>query len=138
MRRGATLPIDLGRSSQDLPPRRTNVRVRWPPWRRQCLLDACLESFPARTCGGARSCLGGPLQSVGDPPCSFQSLFVEPNIFKPPIVIDAVLVLHVALHVRMPTGVGDAMGDDGVGDILGQFSFDCPDQLLSLGYIYHP
>ena len=60
------------------------------------------------------------------------TLSVEPNILEAPIVIDAVLVLHVPLHVGVPTGVGGVVRDNRVGNVLSQLSFDLPDQLLSL------
>jgi hypothetical protein len=62
----------------------------------------------------------------------YSALFVEPDVFKSPVVINAVLVLHVAFDVRMPRGVGNVVGDNGVGDILGQLSLDRPHKLLAL------
>jgi hypothetical protein len=41
-------------------------------------------------------------------------------------------VLHVAFDVRMPRGVDNVVGDNGVGDILGQLSLDRPHKLLAL------
>ena len=58
---------------------------------------------------------------------------VEPDILKAPIVIDAVLVLDMTFHLRMPARIGNVVRYDWIGDVLGELALDCPDQLLAQG-----
>src|SRR5262249_61624886 len=58
-------------------------------------------------------------------------LYVDPAILNARIVIDAVRVLAMYLHVRLPAGIGDAVRYDWIGDVLGELAFDCPDELLA-------
>jgi hypothetical protein len=56
---------------------------------------------------------------------------VEPNVLKAPIVIDAVLALDMSFQVRMPARIGDIVGYDWIGDVLGELALDCPNQPLA-------
>jgi hypothetical protein len=61
-------------------------------------------------------------------------LFVEPDIFEAPAVVYAVGHYGEPLHL-WPPGTA-AVIDDRPRSILGQFSFDLPDQLLAFLLIY--
>src|SRR6516225_11682911 len=59
-------------------------------------------------------------------------LFIEPDVFHPPVVEDAVDHQGQPLHVRLTTGPAAAVEDDWAGNVLRQPPFDLPHQLPSL------
>src|SRR5262245_52579301 len=63
---------------------------------------------------------------------SILALFVEPEVLKTPVVIDAVLVQHDAFDVRVPAGRRPVVENDRPDHVLGQLALDLPHQLLAL------
>jgi len=57
------------------------------------------------------------------------NLFVHPNLFHPPIIVDAVDLLYDADHVRLPAGSVTIMHDNRPRSVLLQLSVDLPYQL---------
>jgi len=53
---------------------------------------------------------------------------IQPNVFKPPAVVDAVDHDIEALHIGMPARRCARVKDNRAGNVLGQFSFDLPHQ----------
>src|SRR5262245_48539553 len=59
-------------------------------------------------------------------------LLVEPNVLETPVIVDAVLLQDDAPDVRMPTGSGFAMQDNGTGHVLGKLPLDVPNDVPAL------
>src|SRR5438045_70305 len=58
-------------------------------------------------------------------------LFVEPDVFHAPAVVDAVDHRGQPLHLRSPADPAAVVVDDRSGAVLGQFPFKLPDQLFA-------
>src|SRR5215510_2082492 len=56
-------------------------------------------------------------------------LFVHPNVFHSPVIVDAVDLRYDADHVRLPAGRATIMHDDRPRPILLQLAVDLPYQL---------
>src|SRR6516165_1870373 len=61
-----------------------------------------------------------------------KGLFVEPDVFETPAVIDAVAHDRQPLDPGLPAGCPARVGDDRPDRVLLQFPVDLPDQLLAL------
>src|SRR6267142_5840463 len=61
-----------------------------------------------------------------------RGLFVQPNVFVAPAVVDAVDHDRQPFHPGLPTGAGARIEDDGTGAVLGQPLFDFPYQFFAL------
>ena len=59
-------------------------------------------------------------------------LFIEPNVLQAPIAIDAVLVQHDTLHVRMPACSGPVVKDHGSDHLFGELTLRLPHDTLAL------
>src|SRR3984893_5077037 len=62
--------------------------------------------------------------------------FVEPDVFHPPTVEDAVDHEGQSFNVGLPTRPVAAVEDDWSSIVLRQLSFDLPNQLLALLLVY--
>src|SRR5262245_18756811 len=58
-------------------------------------------------------------------------LLIQPDVVKPPVGVDIVLLENEILDVRMPTQSGNGLVDDRPGDILGKFLLHRPYELLA-------
>src|SRR5215831_18188534 len=56
-------------------------------------------------------------------------LLVDPDVLHAPVVIDAVDLLHDALHMRLPAGRPAIMEDDRARSVLLQLMVDLPYEL---------
>src|ERR1700704_5643767 len=61
-----------------------------------------------------------------------ETLLVQPHIFHPQSVVDAVDHRHVVLHVGLPAGPRAVVIEDRPRDVFGQAPLDVPDQLPAL------
>src|SRR5262249_34577864 len=59
-------------------------------------------------------------------------LSVEPDVFHPPPVVDAIDHWGVPLHIGLPTSPGTVVPEDRSGRVFRQLPFDRPDQFLAL------
>lgn len=83
------------------------------------LQDVSRRGLPPASCRGAASYQAAPCIP----------LFVHPNVFHPPIIVDAVDLRHDADHVRLPAGSATIMHDDRPRAVLLQLAVDLPYQL---------
>src|SRR5215468_1842228 len=63
----------------------------------------------------------GPCPSV-----ALARLSLEPDLIEAPVVVDAVLLMHIALQVRMPTGRRGVVVDDRARHVLRELPLDLP------------
>src|SRR5262249_20739150 len=54
-------------------------------------------------------------------------LSLQPDLMEAPVVIDAVLLMHVALQGGVPTGRRGVVVDDRTRHVLGELALDLPD-----------
>src|SRR5262249_45105295 len=68
------------------------------------------------------------------PPVSLESggLFIEPEVFEAPAVVDAVDHQAVPLQIGLPAGPGAIVPEDRSSRVFGQLAFDRPHELPAL------
>src|SRR5216684_1273156 len=72
------------------------------------------------------------IQTEARPTTLTPGLLVEPDVFHPVAVVDAVDHRHEPLDVGLRAGAAARIEDDRSGAFLGQTPFDLPHQLLAL------